>query len=97
MLGRFFLRSPTVAIVLAFAWTSAFAARAMEEVVVTGSYIPGSAEDAAFPVQVLDRAEIVASAATDVGELMRNLEINSGAGGRSLRGSFPGQAAGLAP
>jgi iron complex outermembrane receptor protein len=77
MLGRF-THSPTLAFILAFVWTPAFAGEAVEEIVVTGSYISGTPLDAPFPVQVLDRAEIVASGVSDMGELIRNLEVNSG-------------------
>jgi iron complex outermembrane receptor protein len=37
---------------------SALAAEAIEEVVVTGSHIKGTAEDAALPVDVIDRGEL---------------------------------------
>ena len=51
---------------------------ALEEVVVTGSYIKGSPEDAPSPVQILNREAIVTSGVSDVSELIRNLEIASG-------------------
>ncbi|MEM7221283.1 MAG: TonB-dependent receptor [Pseudomonadota bacterium] len=50
----------------------------MEEVVVTGSYIKGSPEDAPSPIQTVDRDFIVGSGVSDVAELIRNLEIASG-------------------
>ncbi|MEM8769600.1 MAG: TonB-dependent receptor plug domain-containing protein, partial [Pseudomonadota bacterium] len=50
----------------------------LEEIIVTGSYIRGSAEDAPSPVQSLQRESIVASGASDMAEVMRNLEIASG-------------------
>ena len=51
---------------------------AIEEVVVTGSYIAGTPGDAPSPVQTLGRDEIVTSGVSDVSELIRNLEIASG-------------------
>lgn len=50
----------------------------MEEIIVTGSYIKGSPEDAPSPIQTLDRESIVNSGVSDVSELIRNLEIASG-------------------
>ena len=50
----------------------------IEEIVVTGSYIKGSPEDAPSPIQVMDRDFIVESGVSDVAELVRNLEIASG-------------------
>ncbi len=50
----------------------------LEEIIVTGSHIKGSAEDAPSPVQLLGRESIVASGASDVAEVIRNLEIASG-------------------
>src|SRR5690606_11835218 len=50
----------------------------LEEIIVTGSYLRGSPEDAPSPVQTLQRAEIVASGVSDVAEVVRNLAIASG-------------------
>ena len=50
----------------------------IEEIVVTGSYIRGSAEDAPSPVQSINREDLVASGVSDVAEMIRNLEIASG-------------------
>ena len=50
----------------------------IEEIIVTGSHIKGSPEDAPSPVQTLGRESIVASGASDVAEVIRNLEIASG-------------------
>lgn len=58
--------------------TVALAQEEMEEIVVTGSYIRGSAEDAPSPVQSINREDIVASGVSDVAEMIRNLEIASG-------------------
>tara|TARA_B110000858_G_scaffold175732_1_gene209341 strand:- start:24545 stop:24859 length:315 start_codon:yes stop_codon:yes gene_type:complete len=48
------------------------------EVVVTGSFIRGSALDAPSPVQVIDRASIESQGAALVWDVIENLEINSG-------------------
>ena len=50
----------------------------IEEIVVTGSYIKGSPEDAPSPVQTIGREELVTSGVSDVAEFIRNLEIASG-------------------
>lgn len=58
--------------------TLTLAQEEIEEIVVTGSYIRGSAEDAPSPVQKITREDIVASGVSDVAEMIRNLEIASG-------------------
>jgi iron complex outermembrane recepter protein len=50
----------------------------IEEVVVTGSYIRGSALDAPSPVTTVDRTSIEAQGAAQVWDVIKNLEINSG-------------------
>lgn len=50
----------------------------IEEVVVTGSYIRGSAIDAPSPVQVVDRDSIEAQGAAIIWDVIKNLEVNSG-------------------
>jgi hypothetical protein len=50
----------------------------VEEVLVTGSYIRGSALDAPSPVQVVDRASIEAQGAAQIWDVVKNLEVNSG-------------------
>ncbi|MGE0621322.1 MAG: TonB-dependent receptor plug domain-containing protein [Pseudomonadales bacterium] len=50
----------------------------IEEVIVTGSYLKGTPEDAPSPVQTLQREEIVASGASDMSEVIRNLTVASG-------------------
>ena len=50
----------------------------VEEVVVTGSFIRGSALDAPSPVQVVDRASIEAQGAALIWDVIKNLEVNSG-------------------
>ena len=50
----------------------------IEEVVVTGSFIRGSAIDAPSPVQVVDRDSIEAQGAAIIWDVIKNLEVNSG-------------------
>lgn len=51
---------------------------AIEEVVVTGSFIRGTPLDAPSPVQVVDRDSIEAQGAAIVWDVIKNLEVNSG-------------------
>ena len=71
----------------------------IEEVVVTGSYIRGSALDAPSPVQVVDRASIEAQGAAQIWDVIKNLEVNSGSvsnegsdGGNASMGNVSGMA-----
>lgn len=50
----------------------------IEEVVVTGSFIRGSALDAPSPVQIVDRDSIEAQGAAIIWDVIKNLEVNSG-------------------
>jgi outer membrane cobalamin receptor len=50
----------------------------IEEVIVTGSYIRGSALDAPSPVTTVDRASIEAQGASQIWDVIKNLEISSG-------------------
>lgn len=51
---------------------------AIEEVVVTGSFIRGTPLDAPSPVQVIDRDSIEAQGASAIWDVIRNLEVNQG-------------------
>lgn len=51
---------------------------AIEEVLVTGSFIRGAPLDAPSPVQVVDRDSIEAQGAAVIWDVIKNLEINSG-------------------
>ena len=51
---------------------------AVEEIVVTGSYIRGTPLDAPSPVQVIGSAEIEAQGAAILWDVVKNLEVNSG-------------------
>ncbi len=50
----------------------------IEEVLVTGSFIRGSALDAPSPVQIVDRSSIEAQGAAIIWDVIKNLEVNSG-------------------
>ena len=50
----------------------------IEEVVVTGSFIRGSALDSPSPVQVIDRAAIESQGASAIWDVVRNMEVNQG-------------------
>ena len=50
----------------------------LEEVVVTGSYIQGTAEDAALPVDVISRADMEDIGNPTLIEIVRNLGVSSG-------------------
>ena len=50
----------------------------VEEMIVTGSYIKGSAEDAALPVSVLSQQDLLDVGAPTVLEMVRNLNVTSG-------------------
>ncbi len=61
------------------AGTSAFAEEGtIEEVVVTGSYIKGTPEDAELPVDVINREDLEDIGNPSVIEMVRNLTITSG-------------------
>ena len=75
----------------AIALSSAMMAHAQQEdgerklstVTVTGSYIQGSPEDAALPVDVLTAADLVLEGKPSVTELIRNLGVSSGVDGQT--------------
>ena len=93
-----FCRAAAPALLLLLGSNVAAQEAPIEEVIVTGSYIRGSAEDAPSPVQTIQREDIVASGVTDVADLIRNLEIASGSDTAPTDGArFNGSAgAGLA-
>lgn len=69
----------------------------MEEIVVTGSYIKGSPEDAALPVDVITRADLQDVGDPTIVEMVRNLGITSANVGESNQFASIGQgAAGIA-
>ena len=50
-----------------------------EVVIVTGSYIRGSAEDAALPIDVISAEELEKSGSPSTVDLLKNLSVSSGA------------------
>lgn len=67
-----------------------------DRVVVTGSFLGGSAEDAPSPVTVIDRASIEAEGAATVWDVVKNLEINQGSTSNSDTGAENGTIEGTA-
>lgn len=55
----------------------------VEEIVVTGTWIPGTPEDDALPVNRIDREDLVAEGSPGIVELVRNLSFSQGADGES--------------
>ena len=55
----------------------------IEEVVVTGTWIPGTPEDDPLPVTTIDRDSLAAEGSPSVIELVRNLSFSQGADGES--------------
>ena len=57
---------------------NAYSEPILEEVVVTGSYIQGTAKDAALPVDIISRAEMEDIGNPTLIEMVRNLGVSSG-------------------
>ncbi|MCW8193763.1 TonB-dependent receptor [Proteobacteria bacterium 005FR1] len=68
---------------------------AIEEILVTGSYIKGSPTDAPSPVQSIDRSSIEQSGAALITDVIKDLEVNSGSIDNPGSGG-PSQTAGTA-
>ena len=51
----------------------------IEEVIVTGSFIRGTPEDAALPVDVLSRSDLEDVGNPSITEMIRNMNVSSGA------------------
>jgi iron complex outermembrane receptor protein len=62
----------------AFAVVAQESTDSIEEVVITGSYIKGSATDGASPVEIIGRDTIEDLGATSVADITRNISVNSG-------------------
>ena len=54
-----------------------------EEMIVTGSYIRGSAEDAALPIAVVDQQDLLDQGSPNLIDMVRNLNVSSGNIGES--------------
>ncbi len=70
----------------------ALAEDALEEVVVTGSYISGAPEDAELPIDVINRADLEEIGNPSITELVRNLGVASGNLGETNQFKPGGQA-----
>ena len=57
--------------------------RKLDEIVVTGSYISGTAEDAALPVDVVSAEDIRLQGSPQLIDLIRNLGVSSGTDGQN--------------
>lgn len=69
----------SIAIILSiFSFSGAYAEEVIEEVVVTGSFIQGTPEDAALPVDVFDREDFNDVGNPSITELIRNLGVANG-------------------
>ena len=66
------------AIALAGCFSLNVAAQEIEEVVVTGSFIKGTPEDAALPVDVISRSDLEDVGDPSLLEMVRNLSVTSG-------------------
>lgn len=66
-----------------FAQTETEDDRTLERIVVTGSYIRGSAEDAALPIDVISSQDILGQGAPQITDLIRNLGVSSGIDGQT--------------
>lgn len=64
----------------------------IEEIVVTGSYIAGTPEDAELPVEVINRQDMEEVGSPSVIELVRNLGVTSGNLGETNQFQAGGQA-----
>ncbi len=68
----------SVLLCLPFMWVDAIAEESMEEVVVTGSFIRGTPQDAALPVDVMTREDWEDQGNPTITEMVRNLGISNG-------------------
>src|SRR5688572_25694711 len=83
------LQSAIAACLLAAVSGTAAAAsdqESIEQVIVTGSYIKGAAEDAALPVKVIDRSELERQGSPAILDVIRSLSASQGTTGESFAG-----------
>lgn len=92
-------RGLAIAVMLAGAGTS-FQSLAqdneVEQIVVTGSFISGSPQDAPSPVTIIDRTSIQDQGASQIWDLIRNLEVNQGSDSNVAGSPDAGQLQGTA-
>ncbi|MCR9259339.1 MAG: TonB-dependent receptor [Pseudomonadaceae bacterium] len=86
--------SPVLLLPMFFIASIAQAEAVIEEVIVTGSFIKGTPEDAALPVDVLTRAELEDVGNPSIIEMVRNLGVTSANAGEANQFASVGQAAG---
>ena len=63
---------------IAVASGSVIAAEEIEEVVVTGSFIRGTPQDAALPVDLISQEDLIDNGSPTITEMIRNLNISNG-------------------
>jgi iron complex outermembrane recepter protein len=83
--NSFVLRSAIAATLLA-TFSATAAEDPIEQVIVTGSYIKGAAEDAALPVTVIDRSEIERQGSPAILDVIRSLSSSQGTVGEANAG-----------
>lgn len=83
--NSFVLRSAIAATLLA-TFSATAAEDPIEQVIVTGSYIKGAAEDAALPVTVIDRSEIERQGSPAILDVIRSLSLSQGTVGEANPG-----------
>ncbi|MCA3747441.1 TonB-dependent receptor [Phenylobacterium sp.] len=95
MKGRYFSGASAVAVAVGLMAAGAAQAQGsgpatVEEVVVTGSFIRGTPEDAALPVDVLTADELQKSGAPTIKDLIKTLGVSSGTDGETNQFSSNG-------
>ncbi|MFK7864916.1 MAG: TonB-dependent receptor [Pseudohongiellaceae bacterium] len=68
----------------------------VEQIIVTGSFISGSPQDAPSPVTIIDRTSIQDQGASQIWDLIRNLEVNQGSDSNVAGSPDAGQLQGTA-
>ncbi|MFK7864915.1 MAG: TonB-dependent receptor [Pseudohongiellaceae bacterium] len=68
----------------------------IEQIIVTGSFISGSPQDAPSPVTIIDRTSIQDQGASQIWDLIRNLEVNQGSDSNVAGSPDAGQLQGTA-
>ena len=66
-----------------FSFQTLYAASDIEEVVVTGSYIKGAAEDESLPITTLQRDDLALSGSPTTMDLIKSLSFSQGADGET--------------
>ena len=90
-LKRLFMAVVSTATAVAFVPTT-WAEEQIEEVVVTGSYIKGSPEDAELPIDVITSADLEKMGSPSIIEMVRNLGVTAANLGETNQFTSGGQA-----